>query len=270
MKKNFLLGLVCLLLANVQMEVKAQVKPYDFTDGTLFYKIVSKEVKEVYVVSEKPRGGYTVKLKGVLSIPESTTHDGTAYAVTGIGKQAFYMCEGLTAVTLPNTLKSINDKSFLGCHSLTSIKIPNLVEKIGKWAFMSCAQLERIDVEENNKKYCSKDGVLFSKDMATLIQCPSGKKGECNIPENVTKISAQAFYGCVGLTAMRIPHNVVYIGNDAFLRLCEVENHQMRTEGTSDGHSNGNRSFRTSQHGRHRRFLQVVCSCWQQKSVRRS
>jgi hypothetical protein len=52
MKKNFLLGLVCLLLANVQMEVKAQVKPYDFTDGTLFYKIVSKEVKEVYVVSE--------------------------------------------------------------------------------------------------------------------------------------------------------------------------------------------------------------------------
>lgn len=216
MKKNFLLGLVCLLLANVQMEVKAQVKPYDFTDGTLFYKIVSKEVKEVYVVSEKPRGGYTVKLKGVLSIPESTTHDGTAYAVTGIGKQAFYMCEGLTAVTLPNTLKSINDKSFLGCHGLTSIKIPNLVEKIGKWAFMSCAQLERIDVEENNKKYCSKDGVLFSKDMATLIQCPSGKKRECNIPENVTKISAQAFYGCVELTAMRIPHNVVYIGNDAF------------------------------------------------------
>lgn len=73
MKKNFLLGLVCLLLANVQMEVKAQVKPYDFTDGTLFYKIVSKEVKEVYVVSEKPRGGYTVKLKGVLSIPVFTT-----------------------------------------------------------------------------------------------------------------------------------------------------------------------------------------------------
>ena len=89
MKKNFLLGLVCLLLANVQMEVKAQVKQYDFTDGTLFYKIVSKEVKEVYVVSEKPRGGYTVKLKGVLSIPESTTHEGTAYAVTGIGKQAY-------------------------------------------------------------------------------------------------------------------------------------------------------------------------------------
>lgn len=216
MKKNFLLALACLLLASVQMNVKAQVKPYDFTDGKLFYKITSKEAKEVYVVSEKPRGVYTVKLKGALTIPESATHEGTAYAVTGIGKQAFYMCEGLTAVTLPSTLKAINDKSFLGCHGLTSIKIPSLVEKIGKWAFMSCAQLERIDVEESNKKYCSKDGVLFDKDVSIVIQCPSGKKGDCNIPESVTKISAQAFYGCVGLTAMRIPHNVVYIGNDAF------------------------------------------------------
>ena len=64
------------------------------------------------MVSEKPRGGYTVKLKGVLSIPESTTHDGTAYAVTGIGKQAFYMCEGLTAVTLPNTLNLLTINPF--------------------------------------------------------------------------------------------------------------------------------------------------------------
>lgn len=63
MKKKFLLGLACLLLASVQMNVKAQVKPYDFTDGKLFYKITSKEAKEVYVVSEKPRGVYTVKLK---------------------------------------------------------------------------------------------------------------------------------------------------------------------------------------------------------------
>ena len=224
MKKKILLGLACLLLASVQMNVKAQVKPYDFTDGKLFYKITSKEGKEVYVVSEKPRGVYTVKLKGALTIPESATHEGTAYAVTGIGKQAFYMCEGLTAVTLPSTLKTISDKSFLGCHGLTSIKIPNLVEKIGKWAFMSCAQLERIDVEESNKKYCSKDGVLFNKDVSIVIQCPSGKKGDCNIPESVTKISAQAFYGCVGLTAMRIPHNVVYIGNDAF-GLC-IYNHR--------------------------------------------
>lgn len=89
MKKNFLLALACLLLASVQMNVKAQVKPYDFTDGKLFYKITSKEAKEVYVVSEKPRGVYTVKLKGALTIPESATHEGTEYAVTGIGKQVF-------------------------------------------------------------------------------------------------------------------------------------------------------------------------------------
>ncbi|GAB6977288.1 leucine-rich repeat domain-containing protein [Prevotella falsenii] len=198
------------------MNVKAQVKPYDFTDGKLFYKITGKETKEVYAVSEKPRGGYTVKPTGVLAIPESATHEGISYTVTGIGKQAFYMCDGLTSVTLPNTLKAIGDKSFLGCHGLVSVKIPNLVEKIGNWAFMSCAQLERIDVEESNKKYCSKDGVLFNKDVSILIQCPSAKKGDYNIPESVTKISGQAFYGCVGLTAMRIPHNVAYIGNDAF------------------------------------------------------
>ena len=89
MKKKFLLALACLLLASVQMNVKAQVKPYDFTDGKLFYKITSKEAKEVYVVSEKPRGVYTVKLKGALTIPESATHEGTRMPLRELGSRLF-------------------------------------------------------------------------------------------------------------------------------------------------------------------------------------
>lgn len=216
MKKKLLLGFTCFLLASLQMNLKAQVKPYDFTDGQFFYKVANKEAKEVNVVSEKPRGSYTTKLLGLLTIPETATNEGITYTITGIGKQAFYMCEGIIGINLPNTLQTIGDKSFLGCHNLTSVKLPSLVRKIGKWAFMSCARMERIDVDEKNQNFCSVDGVLFNKDVSILIQCPSGKKGECNIPESVTKISSQAFYGCVGLTAMRIPHNVAYIGNDAF------------------------------------------------------
>ncbi len=36
MKKKFVLALACLLLASLQMNLKAQVKPYDFTDGQFF------------------------------------------------------------------------------------------------------------------------------------------------------------------------------------------------------------------------------------------
>lgn len=41
-------------------------------------------------------------------------------------------------------------------------------------------------------------------------------KGACNIPEGVTTIGAQAFYGCSGLTSLTIPDTVTSIGAQAF------------------------------------------------------
>ena len=56
-------------------------------------------------------------------------------SVTTIGEGAFYYCTDLTSVTIPNSVTSIGEGAFYYCKSLTDITIPNSVTSIGKEAF---------------------------------------------------------------------------------------------------------------------------------------
>lgn len=213
--KEKLLSIFCVLF--VAVNANAQLKPYDFSDGKLFYKITNADAKEVYVVSEKARGKYTTKLEGEINIPEQVVNeDGVEFVVKGIGNQVFYMCEDISGVTFPGTLEKIGDKAFLGCHNIVSLTVPGNVKKIGKWAFMSCARLEDINVDSENASYSSYNGVLYDKDAKKLIQCPCGKAGFYEIPATVEEIGGQAFYGCTKLSEVSIPSSVGKIGNDGF------------------------------------------------------
>ena len=143
-----------------------------------------------------------------INIPES---------VTEIGEGAFWYCPSLTSVNIPDSVKSIGDHAFLSCTSLTSINIPDGVTSIGDGVFDGCTNLKRIDVAEDNKNYCSIDGVLFNKDKTKLIKYPSSKKDETYvIPDSVTSIGGGAFEECVSLTSVNIPDSVTSIGNSAF------------------------------------------------------
>ena len=141
---------------------------------------------------------------------------------------------------VPNNVTSIDDQAFCGCSELINVIIPDSVASIGYWSFRDCSGLTSINVDENNKKYCSDDGVLFNKNMTTLIQYPPAKANseyvipdsvmsiedsaffECTeltsitIPNSVTSIGDYAFYGCTGLTSVTIPDSVTSIGGSAF------------------------------------------------------
>ena len=64
--------------------------------------------------------------------------------VTSIGPQAFFSCENLTEVSIPNTVKSIGEQAFLGCESLTNIVIPHGVTVIESNVFVTCRGLKSI------------------------------------------------------------------------------------------------------------------------------
>ena len=143
-----------------------------------------------------------------INIPES---------VTEIGEGTFWCCSSLTSVNIPDSVKSIGELAFLSCTSLTSITISDGVTSIGDGAFEGCTNLKRIDVAEDNKNYCSIDGVLFNKDKTKLIKYPSGEKDESYvIPNSVTSIGGGAFEGCTSLTSVTIPDSVTNIGGGAF------------------------------------------------------
>lgn len=87
--------------------------------------------------------GYT----GNINIPSSVSFDGYSYSVTGIAKQCFMDCSGLTGVNLPNSIVTIGDSCFTGCGSLASILIPSSVKSIGTDCFEGCSNIKSVKAE---------------------------------------------------------------------------------------------------------------------------
>ena len=138
-------------------------------------------------------------------------------SVTSIGDSAFYRCSSLTSITIPSSVTSIGNFAFKDCSSLTSITIPSSVTSIGSYAFDGCSKLNQINVDTANTAYSSMNGVLFNKVKTELIRYPEGKTDTSYaIPNSVTSIDYDAFYGCSSLTSITIPNGVTIIGGSAF------------------------------------------------------
>ena len=136
--------------------------------------------------------------------------------VENIGDNAFHLCMALVSVTFPESLTNIGDEAFAYCESLASITIPASVTSIGSLAFYDCSRLASISVDEGNAAYRSRDGVLYDKDMTTLLVCPAGRQGAYAVPDGVTVIGDDAFNSCEGLTSVTFPESLMTIGDDAF------------------------------------------------------
>lgn len=138
-------------------------------------------------------------------------------SITDIGNYAVSRCDSLTSIIIPDSVITIGDYAFWGNSSLKSIMIPNSVITIGDNAFYYCDNLMCIDVDSKNQNYCSKDGVLFDKNITTIIQYPTEKPDSSYlIPNTVTKIDNNTFGYCSNLINIIIPDSVMTIGNGSF------------------------------------------------------
>ena len=133
-----------------------------------------------------------------------------------IGSYAFYNSAGLTSITIPSSVASIDQAAILGCTGLTSIKIPNSVTSISVNAIVGCTGLSSIYVDSQNVNYSSLDGVLFNKTRTELITCPAGRAGSYNVPGSVNSIGQYAFSSCISLVSITIPDSVISIGQYVF------------------------------------------------------
>ena len=131
-----------------------------------------------------------------------------------VTKDGKALVEGVNGeVMIPNGVTTIRDWAFDGRGGLKSVSIPNSVGAIGRCAFTGCGGLMSIMVDAENANYQSVNGLLLSKDGATLIV---GVNGDVAIPEGVTSIGDGAFAGRTNLTGVTIPDSVTNIGERAF------------------------------------------------------
>lgn len=97
--------------------------------------------------------------------------------------------------------------------------------KISHDTFESCFTLENINVLADNQFFTSIDGILFDKNLTTIIKFPVGKKlKKYNIFNSVTKIGQGAFSGCTSLQNISIPDSVTSIDNCAFRDCSSIQN----------------------------------------------
>ena len=139
-------------------DVAAENQTYCTVDGVLFNK-------EKTILIQYPAGK-----QGAYTIPDGVTDFG----------QAFYYCSGLTSLTIPEGITSIESTAFVYCTAMTSISIPNSVTSIGESAF-AASGLETI-----------------------------------SIPEGVTSLGENVFYYCQGLTSATIGDGLTSIPNSTF------------------------------------------------------
>lgn len=124
--------------------------------------------------------------------------------VTAIGNGAFMGCEGLTSVTIPDSVTAIGATAFAGCTSLTAIEIPDSVTTIGALAFAQCSALRRVRLP---KRLSTIAPGMFSK-------CPF--LAAVSIPEGVVAVEEKAFAGCLSLRSVSLPESLIRIGFLAF------------------------------------------------------
>ena len=179
-----------------EITVSNDNKYYTTKDGVLFNKLMSKLI---CYPAGKDGSSYTV--------PESVTSL-EPYAFQGVS---------LNSIILPKNLITIREGALGYNNGLSTITIPESVTNIEPKAFANSNNLEEILVDENNKKYSTKDGVLFNKNLTTLIYYPSSKPdAEYSVPSGVTTIKDYAFFGTPKLQKINIPASVTSIGKYAF------------------------------------------------------
>lgn len=160
--------------------------------------------------------------------------------VKEIANFAFYGCINLVNVSIQNGVEIIELDAFGACTSLPTITLPASVSEIEVPAFDECHSLYEINVNSANTNYCSRDGVLFTAQLETLVRYPEGKSltsyqvpdgvqvieyfgfKDCDylqsvtLPEGLQVINLGGFYDCSALEGIDVPHGVTTIGRSAF------------------------------------------------------
>ena len=157
-------------------------------------------IEDEYGVKYSRDGKKLLRASYYSSLREYVVREGTEV----ICDYAFWLCESLQSITIPNSVTSIGDGAFKMCKSLQSVTIPNSVTSIGKEAFSSCDSLQSITIPNSVKSIGNRAFYL----------CESLQS--VTIPNSVTSIGDYAFWGCKYLQSITIPNSVKSIGNSAF------------------------------------------------------
>ena len=183
--------------------------------------------------------------------PKTVIYNDIRYIVNSIQDNAFYGCNNLGSILIPETVTRIGYSAFQECRNLKDINIPNSVISIGYMAFYQTSWYNNQSsgivyagkvaytfkgTMPSNTEIVLKDGTIgvadnFCSNYSQLkhITFPNslqviGQKAFCDctnldsiiFPDSLKIIDNYAFQGCNSFRSIVIPKSVINIGISAF------------------------------------------------------
>jgi uncharacterized repeat protein (TIGR02543 family) len=151
-------------------------------------------------------------------------HEGGKVIFTTYG--TFVGCNNLTAITLPDNLKTIGKYSFVECQNLLSVALPETATEIHYQAFDQCVKLGSINLPEGLKvidAYAFRNTALVSVNIPESVTSLGGMAfQDCaslrtvTVQAKIETLEEWIFKGCASLESIVLPESLKAIGNDAF------------------------------------------------------
>lgn len=172
--------------------------------------------------SEDAKGGsfpkYSVIDNTVIAAQAYYNDEMTSYDIPDdivrIGEFAFARSD-LQSIRIPNGVEEIGYAAFYHCDSLTDVVIPQSVQNIEVAAFTKTPWLTEWEQNGNGDFLIVGDSILMDY---------RGNDSEVVIPDNVKQIGAEAFKNCESITQVQIPDSVEIIGEAAFMGCSNLVN----------------------------------------------
>ncbi len=131
-------------------------------------------------------------------------YEGVTYTTTTLYERMTTGCYNLKKVTIPGTIKKIDDFAFDGCSAETII-VSEGVEELGYASFGGCSNLKTISLP-STLKTIGTSAFHDCKNLETKI----------TVPSTMTKIGERTFQNCAKLTSIEWADAITVIGNSAF------------------------------------------------------
>lgn len=127
--------------------------------------------------------------------------------VSEIGSKCLYQNEDIEKISIPTTIKIIDQWAFFGCENLTNLSIAEGVQEIGKNAFKAC-NIESLVLPESLTKVGEEAFCANSKMKTAII------KGR-------TEFEKGTFSACRYLETVEF-HNAISVLPDSMFHDCQI------------------------------------------------
>ncbi|MBQ9664154.1 MAG: TRAP transporter substrate-binding protein DctP, partial [Oscillospiraceae bacterium] len=166
--------------------------------------------------------------------------------VTELGRCAFTDCEYLTSAIIPEGITTLPHACFLNCTSLRELALPESLKRLeneclwntgirvfavpasvteveGHFFGSASGETEEIRVAPGNSAFTAVNGVMFSKDLKTLVQYPCNKSTDYTVPVGTEVIREHAFAFNSFLQSVTIPASVNRIMGWSFYSMTNLK-----------------------------------------------